>query len=277
VRRWHVGDVTIVRIESVELTLPSERPVPEWAVPHLAPSTDAYHLAFSGFGIVDGDRRIVVDPWLADDNPRSAPDAGERVDGLLSRLAAAGLPAGEVDVVVNTHIDGTGWNTRPASRPDGDGWVATFPNARYLIPEAEIAAIERGDPIFGADGLAPLFDACVVDPVDASAEPVPVSRHVTLDPAPGHNFGHVAVRVDAAEDGVAVIPGHLFLDLFSVEDPSSREGDGPEAPDTRRRLLDLLAARSGLLLSPFFGGEGAGRVEGDATTGYRLGPPATPT
>ena len=35
----------------------------------------------------------------------------------------------------------------------------------------------------------------------------------------------------------------------------------------------LLARRRGLLLSPFFGGTGAGRVEGDAPTGYRLTAP----
>jgi hypothetical protein len=83
----------------------------------------------------------------------------------------------------------------------------------------------------------------------------------------------VAVHVVAGgEDGLAVIPGHLFLDVFSVEDPSWRQGDGPEAPDTRRHLLDLLADRAGLLLSPFFGGESTGRVRGDAAGGYQLVP-----
>lgn len=268
-RQWQLGDVTIVRVESTEFTVPSGREVPAWAVPHLAPSTDAYHVAFSAFGIVDGDRRVVVDPWLADDTPRAAPDAGVRVDGLLRQLVAAGVPATDVDVVVNTHIDGAGWNTRPG--PDGDGWVPTFPAARYVFPRAEVAAVERGEQIRGATDLAPLFDAGVVDLVDAAPEPVDVSPHVSLHAAPGHNFGHLAVHVDAGgEGGLAIVPGHLFLDLFSVADPSRHGADGPEAPDTRRHLLDLLADRAGLLLSPFFGGEGAGRVQGNAVDGYRL-------
>jgi hypothetical protein len=85
----------------------------------------------------------------------------------------------------------------------------------------------------------------------------------------------VAVHVDGGDGPgeLAVIPGHLFLDLFTVDDPSWREGDGPEAPATRGEILDLLARRRGLLLSPFFGGTGAGHVEGDATTGYRLAAP----
>jgi glyoxylase-like metal-dependent hydrolase (beta-lactamase superfamily II) len=269
VHRWQVGGVTIVRVDSTAFPLPTERLVPAWAVPHLAPSTGEYHLAFSGFGIVDGDTRVVVDPWLADDNPRDAPDAAERVAGLLASLADAGVPADEVDVVVDTHIDGTGWNTRP----EGGGWVPTFPNARYVLPGAELDAVARGEDVFGAAGWAPLLDAGLVDRVDASAraEPVPIAPHVSLHPAPGHNAGHVVVHV---EDGgeLAIVPGHLFLDVVQVADTSSRPGDGPEAPDTRRRMLELLAERRGLLLSPFFGGEGAGRVEGDAAGGFRLAP-----
>ena len=54
----------------------------------------------------------------------------------LSGLAAAPEVAPEsVDVVVNTHVhsDHVGWNTKR----EGDSWVPTFPNARYLIPEAD--------------------------------------------------------------------------------------------------------------------------------------------
>jgi hypothetical protein len=274
--RWQVGAVEIVRIDSVELILPSDRPVPAWAVPHLAPSAEATYLAFSGFGIVDGDRRIVVDPWLADDSPRRGPDAAARVDRLLEELAAAGLPTAEVDIVVDTHIDGVGWNTRP-SEGDGhaDGWEPTFPRARYLYPRAELAAVDRGVEIMGGAELAPLFAAGLVDPVDAAPGPVELSPHVSLHAAPGHNFGHMAVHIDGGDGPgeLAVIPGHLFLDLFTVDDPSFREGDGPEAPAARGRILDLLARRRGLLLSPFFGGAGGGRVEGDATSGYCLAVP----
>ena len=40
-----------------------------------------------------------------------------------------------VDIVVNTHVhtDHVGWNTKR----EGDSWVPTFPNARYVIPEAD--------------------------------------------------------------------------------------------------------------------------------------------
>ena len=69
VHRWKIGDVEVVRIEDDDFAVPSERPVPDWAVPHLAPDTSAYYLAFSAYGIASGSRRIVVDPWLANDDP----------------------------------------------------------------------------------------------------------------------------------------------------------------------------------------------------------------
>jgi glyoxylase-like metal-dependent hydrolase (beta-lactamase superfamily II) len=259
-----------VRVESVELTLPSERTLPAWGVPHLVPAADVTRIAFSAHGIVDGDRRIVVDPWLADDSPRAAADAPARVDAVLTALDEAGLPAGEVDVVVDTHIDGVGWNTRP----DGSGgWVPTFPRARYLIPRAELDALDREERILAGADYSPLRSAGLVDPVDLAGvdDTLAISPHVTLHGAPGHNFGHVSVHVESGGE-VAVIPGHLFLDLFAVDDPSAVPGDGPEAPATRRHILDGLAARKGLLLSSFFGGEGAGRVTGDAASGYRLMP-----
>jgi hypothetical protein len=274
--RWSVGEVTVVRVAASDFAIPSQDEVPGWAIPGLAPGAGERFLAFSAFGIVDGDRLIVVDPWLADDSPRSRPDAPAVVEGLLAELAEAGLPADDVDVVVNTHIDGIGWNTKPGRSGNGDSaWVPTFPNARYLVPRAELDAVERAEPLLvAAAELAPLFAAGLVDPVDADEGPVAVSPHVTLRAAPGHNFGHVAVEVDAGGE-LAIIPGHLFLDLFTVADPSWRPGDGPEAPATRHDILGRLAERHGLLLSPFFGGAGGGRVEGEGTddthdTGYRL-------
>ena len=54
---------------------------------------------------------------------------------LLSDLQAIGVQPEEVDVVVNTHLhaDHSGWNTRIV----GDKTVPTFPNAEYMIMQAE--------------------------------------------------------------------------------------------------------------------------------------------
>ena len=70
---------------------------------------------------------------------------------------------------------------------------------------------------------------------------------------------------------LAVLAGHLFLTVFVVADPVVGEFDGPETEVTRRRILDELDDRHGLLLLPLVGGPagGAGVVERDGD-GYRL-------
>ena len=126
--------------------------------------------------IADRDRRIVVDPWLANDYPRYRDDAAARVASLLAELADAGFPSDEVDTVVNTHFDGIGWNT--LSDPDHPAtWTATFPNARYLYPAAELAAWRAGTYPPGEDGLAVLAALGVLDGIELPHE---VSDHVRL-------------------------------------------------------------------------------------------------
>jgi glyoxylase-like metal-dependent hydrolase (beta-lactamase superfamily II) len=264
-QRWQVGDVEIVRIPDDDFPLPSEQPVPEWAVPHLAPDTSAFYLAFTAFGIAARDRRIVVDPWLANDAVRWLPDAADRAERLLGALADAGFPADEVDTVVNSHVDGWGWNTRP----DGEGgWRPSFPNARYLLARAELDAVARHEPLFGGLDLADLLDAGVVDAVDP---PLELTDGVRLVDAPGHNFGHLAVRIESQGE-LAVIPGHLFLTILEVADPTSRPQDPPEVELTRDAVLAELADRGGLLLSPLFGGAGGGVVQRGAD-GYEVATP----
>lgn len=261
VHRWKVGDVEIVRIEDDDFAVPSERPVPDWAVPHLAPDTSAYYVAFSAYGIASGRRRIVVDPWLANDFVRTRPDAAERAERLLGALADAGFDPEDVDTVVNTHIDGVGWNTRP----DGDGWRPSFPNARHLYDRAEHDAYVRGEALFADADLSPLFDAGLVDPVDP---PCAVADGVSLVDRPGENFGHMAVQLDSRGE-LAMIPGHLFLSVLGVSDPAPGDEEREDAVVSRARVLGELADRQGLLLSPLFGGAGGGRVE-RAADGYRL-------
>ncbi len=263
--RWTVGEVEVVRVEDDDFDLPSDEAVPGWAVEAgMAPDTGSTSLAFTAYGIRSGDTRIVVDPWIANDFPRSLPDADERSTRLLDELAAAGFPADQVDVVVLTHVDGRGWLTRPDGR-------RTFSAARHLIARDEDAAVRRHDPPFDDDPVDDLLDAIDAEPVDP---PVALTDEVGLVPAPGHNYGHVAVRIESGDE-LAVMPGHLFLNVFEVADPARAQFEGcpPELEPTRRALMEELADRDGLLLLPLVGGPsgGTGRVERDGR-GFRLAP-----
>ena len=263
---YQVGDVEIAWVPDDDFALPSDAAVPSWAVPHLAPDGSATYLAFSAFGLRSEDQCIVVDPWLANDSPRSQPHAASRIEGLLGQLAEADIAADDVDTVVNSHIDGVGWNTRPSgavddSNPDStdSDWVPTFGRARYLFPRAEIEAYDRGDPLFDGADLSPLIERDLIDTV-LPGPPVTLTREVSVVSAPGHNFGHLAVRIDSDSE-LAVIAGHLFLNVFEIDEPAQEADDGPQAARTRRAILEELADRRGLLLAPLLGGSGGGRVE----------------
>ena len=253
--RWQVGSAEIVRVESASFALPTDHVVAPWVVPAFAPTEHEIGAAFSAIAIAVDGHRIVVDPWLADDHPRERPDAGDEVDRLLAELAEAGFSADEVDIVVNSHVDGTGWN----SRPGPDGWVPTFPNARYLFPTAELESIDRGDEVYGGEDHQWLERAGVVERIDGNLDLTP---SVSLVDAPGHNAGHWAVRIETGDD-LAVIPGHLILSVFQVADPEEDLGeiDLAVASRTRRAMLEELADRQGLLVTTLLGGVGGGRVE----------------
>jgi glyoxylase-like metal-dependent hydrolase (beta-lactamase superfamily II) len=84
---------------------------------------------------VDG-LTVLVDTGAGNDRDRPAmPPLDHLNTDFRGSLRAAGVEPDAVDVVINTHIhsDHVGWNTMR----DGDAWVPTFPNARYVMPEAD--------------------------------------------------------------------------------------------------------------------------------------------
>lgn len=265
---WRIGDITVARIESVELDVPSPAPVADWMVPAFASAGGNVRIAFSALALVTPDATVIVDPWLADDHPRDCPDADTVVADLLAALAEVGVDAKDVDVVVNTHCDGIGWNTSPD--PAGASRL-TFPNAEYRYPVATLEALASGAELYGGEGLAELRDLTDIVGVTPPCEVVP---GVVLVDAPGHDVGHLAVRIESGGD-LAVYPGHLVLSPFQVDDPGSTLlGEPPEllavATATRRTLLDELADWNGLLVTTLIGGEGGGRVARNGADGYQL-------
>lgn len=263
-QRWQIGDVQVARVVDLELELPSPRPVPGWAVPAFAPSTDEVRIAFTALALIADGVRIVIDPWLANDGPRAGPDPYEHATRVLGMLGTAGFPPDDVDVVVNTHLDGIGWNTRPGP----EGWAPSFAGARVVYPAAEVAAIHAGEPITGHEGFRELAAATIVEAVDP---PLELTPSVTVVDAPGHNWGHFAVRIESGGD-LAIYAGHLFLSVSQIDEPEHIDDDaeqGEVAAATRRRVLDELADRHGLLLTTLIGGPGGGRVV-RTSTGYAL-------
>ena len=254
--RWEWGAVQITRVgdPGFELVLPQDAATTaslsarRWLSPHYLTPERALRVGSSAIVVRTPSAVMVVDPWLAFDDPA-------RLAPRLAALRGAGVDPDEVDLVLNTHVDGVGANVEADGSP-------TFPNARYLVPEAELEQLragthhdERGLPLLAleAEGL--------VDPVHGGEHLLP---GVQLEEAPGHARGHVVVWVTSGGEE-AVITGHLFLHPAQIGDPSSVNGDLDPAAlvATRERVLARCAAQGSLLIGPLFAEPGGGRVRRD--------------
>lgn len=261
-QRWTVGAIGVERVVDFELGVPSDEPVPRWiANDGFADASGAVLIASTATIVTSGDWTVVVDPWLAFDGDRSDIAAqAERATSLLGALAEAGSPPEDVDVVINTHVDGVGWNVRPDPTHHREWWVPAFPNARYCFSSSELRLSSR-------DGrLDPLRDAGLIHAIDPPTE---IVSGVSVEDAPGHRAGHMALRL-RSNDAEALIPGHLVISPLQVADPSiALDDDATLATATRRRLLADLAERRAWLIAPLMGGPGGGVVEPHGDT-WRL-------
>lgn len=259
--RWTVGAVEVIRVPDpgFELVLPQDPTTAALlsTTPWLHPSyvTDGWELRVgsSAIAVRTPSATIVVDPFLAFDDPA-------RLAPRLAALRASGIEPDDVDVVVNSHIDGLGANVLADGTP-------AFPRARYLLPAAELDDAAAG--VHDSVGLAhvALEKEGRAEPVFGGELLVPGVR---IDDAPGHSRGHVVVWVDSG-GAQAVVTGHLFLHPAQVAHPDVHTGDLQPAvlQRTRRALLARCARDDVLLVAPLFAGPGGGHVRYDGE-GWRL-------
>ncbi|MGV0871718.1 MBL fold metallo-hydrolase [Mycolicibacterium sp. XJ879] len=198
---------------------------------------------------------------------------------FLRTLSAAGFDPADIDVVVNTHLhfDHVGWNTMR----DGQTWVPTFPNARYLMPAADYRHFAPDGPvqtstphtedeqsaqdhvrIVFADSVSP-----VEDQIELWSEDHQISESVWLRPAPGHTPGSSVVWLDAGNPAVFVGDlTHCPIQLARPGDPCAWDEDFEAAAMTRRRILTEASRRRAAVVPAHYPGHGGVTVvaRGDA-------------
>jgi len=137
---------------------------------------------------------------------------------LPASLAAAGISAGMVDTVINSHLhfDHCGWNTTLRH----DGSVApTFPNARYYAHRGEVEhgrlQFERDRMSYIADNYEPLIANGQMTLVDG---PRTILPGISVDLYPGHTAHMLAIFIDSGgQRGCYIsdlIPTSAHLDLI---------------------------------------------------------------
>ena len=280
--RWTIGRVTVTKVTEMEVTGGSRFLLPQatreailpiaWLRPHFADAEGRLRMSIHAFVVETPTRRIVVDTCLGNDKQgRRIPGWNNLALPFLSDLAAAGYARESIDIVLCTHlhVDHVGWNTMK----QGDRWVPTFPNARYLFGRAEYAhwtgPHDRDDirTVF-ADSVQPILDAGLADLIDPDHR---IGEEISLIPTPGHTPGHVSLRIvsDGAE---GLITGDFLHHPCQIAHPdwaSTADWDAAAANATRRRMYAALADRPVLILGTHFAGATAGHLVSDGD-GWRL-------
>lgn len=276
--KFSVGDLTIHRVIEQETTFLPALDV----LPGLTPELLAEHrswmretgaldagdvliLCFQSYVVKTPHHAILVDSCIGNDKPRPLrPKWDMKTDDTYMRaLAAAGLSVGDIDFVMCTHlhVDHVGWNTRLQN----GRWVPTFPKARYVFADKELAhwtETESRDP-----SAAPWITDSVLPIIAAQRQEVVTSAHqfndvVQLIPTPGHTIDHYSVRL-GRPGADAVITGDMIHSPLQARYPElgmRADYDSPQAGVSRRKLFGDLCDTSTLVCTAHFPSPSSGRI-----------------
>lgn len=211
---------------------------------------------------VDG-LTVVVDTGIGNDRDRPhMPPLDHLSTSFLDDLVAAGVDPADVDVVVNTHLhtDHVGWNTR---LQEPGRWVPTFPNARYLIPEADYRYFAPDGP--GHDDAAAIVFSDSVFPIEDQMElwsdDLRVSDSLRLRPAPGHSPGSSVLWLDAGRPAVFVGDlTHCPIQIPRPNDACAFDVDAPAAAVTRKRVFTEAARARAVVIPAHYPGQGGATI-----------------
>lgn len=267
-QRWHVGNVTVTRIEEVIHRVPIQAFIPgadeaviarhrDWLSPDQVDSEGVMTLPICAFVVESRGRRILVDTCIGTEHEHGAADSP-----FLHRLERAGFPLYSIDAVVCTHVhfDHVGWNTVV----DQHGRRPTFPKADYFFTADEWDFVRRADT---AEVLLKSVDAEVRFLVkNRLATLVPSTRELTdevaLLPTRGHTPGHVSILVRSG--GMeAVITGDAAHHPIQFAEPdlgTTADDDASQAASTRKEMIDRFLERDSILIGSHFAAPHAGRL-----------------
>jgi glyoxylase-like metal-dependent hydrolase (beta-lactamase superfamily II) len=170
--------------------------------------------------VVRGERTMIIDAGIGDKmDPRSCEIYGiDRAEHLDASLAAAGLAAGDIEIVLASHLhfDHAGGFTK---RDVSGALVPRFPNARYVVRTGEWEDAthphERNRASYLAENFIPLQEAGVLDLVPGDATIMPGVRGVRTG---GHTMHHQIVFIESG-GRTAVFAADIMPTTAHVSEP----------------------------------------------------------
>jgi glyoxylase-like metal-dependent hydrolase (beta-lactamase superfamily II) len=257
-----VGDVMLTRVGYADIGIdparvgltPEQVAAVKWAEPMWADGNEV-RAGAAVWVIQDGDARIAVDPaQAADEIIRNDDDAGLHQEAFAALLEAAGMPRETFTHAISTHVEGIGmwaWCNEDGS------WAPFFPNAKILVPQRELDAIDRGE---HPSPVHPAFTQLrALGDYEAVADGERVSANVSLEHAGAHTPGHQFVRISSGGEQ-AIMVGHLAVSpLHLVTGPCPQQHPRPDEAQLR---IEALLEEDAVLIGPLWPTPGAGRWDG---------------
>lgn len=281
--RYKVGDAEVAVVSDGSLTVPlpdglitnAKKDEVAAALEKAFRPRDTMTFYFGPLVINTGGKLIVIDTG---NGPATFASSKGAAGQFASNLAAAGIDAKAVDMVVISHFHGDHVNGLLTA----DGQPA-FPNAEVLVPAVEWKYwMDDGEmsraPAGRMEGLFKnnrrVFEAGLkkkVTPYEWGKDVVPGLRAVETI---GHTPGHTSYVLSSGPDTVFIQSDVTNNPEPFVRNPgwqASFDQDGPQAEKTRRKVYDMLAADRMRVQGFHYPFPGLANIEKDGT-GYRWVP-----
>jgi glyoxylase-like metal-dependent hydrolase (beta-lactamase superfamily II) len=230
--------------------------------------TEFVPIPFTPNAVKTGGRIVLIDTGTG-----SGQTGGPKAGTMMKHLAAAGIDAGAVNVIIISHFHPDHIFGLMTKAPENK---SVFPNAEVLVPAAEYkfwmeAAIE-GLP----EGRRPLARRIQeifplmkdrVRQFDGDKELVPGVRPIS---APGHTPGHTAFHVSSGKGELIVLSDTTNIPALFAKNPgwhAAFDQDATMAEATRRKLFDRVVADKVMVTGYHFPFPAVGTIARDGS-GY---------
>ena len=221
----------------------------------LDPASGLMTFAMQSYVVRTGKFNVLIDTCIGNHKDRpTRPLWHMKTDSTyMDALNRAGLTVNDIDFVMCTHLhpDHVGWNTQ---LEDGR-WVPTFPNAKYVFSEKELAhwtEFQKHSPtLHFTDSVLPIVEAGMTHLVKSDSELV---TGIQLLPTPGHTPDHFAVRLGQGGKE-CVVTGDLIhspLQCACTHLDARPDTDPAQGRATRNAFMDKYAETDTLIATMHF-------------------------